>query len=98
MDYQVIFSPRAIDDLRAVVRYVASDDPVAATRLGEGLLAATKRLATFPELGRFVPEFADASVREIVVRPYRIVYRVDHPARRVEVARFWHGARGNPEL
>ena len=50
MDYQVILSPCAVDDLRAIVRYVASDDPVAAARLGEGLLSATKRLATFPEL------------------------------------------------
>ena len=98
MDYQVILSPCAVDDLRAIVRYVTSDDPVAAARLGEGLLSATKRLATFPELGRFVPEFTDPMIREIVVRPYRIVHRVDHPARRVEVARFWHGARGNPEL
>lgn len=30
----------------------------------------------FPESGRVVPERNDKEIREIIVRPYRIVYRV----------------------
>ena len=56
-------------------------------------------LLIFPELGWIVPELDPAEqVRELVYRTHRIIYRVDHGRRRVEVARFWHGARGMPEL
>jgi plasmid stabilization system protein ParE len=60
---------------------------------GQFLISSVKRLADFPELGRVVPEFDDPSIREIVVRSYR----VDHADCRVDIARFWHGARGNPD-
>ena len=59
--------------------------------------SARSDLRDFPELGRVVPEFAHPSIREIVVRSYRVIYRLDHAGRRVDIARFWHGARGNPE-
>jgi plasmid stabilization system protein ParE len=63
---------------------------------GEFLVSHTKRLADFPEMGRVVPEFGDPAIREIVVRSYRVVYRVDHGDCRIDVLRFWHGARGTP--
>ena len=40
------------------------------------LIAGVDRLASFPESGRAVPEFENPLVREVVLRPYRIVYRV----------------------
>jgi plasmid stabilization system protein ParE len=46
-----------------------------------------------PERGRIVPELDDGITREIVVYPYRIVYRYDKDENTVGIARFWHGAR-----
>lgn len=40
------------------------------------IVAAVERLRSFPESGRSVPERNAPGVREIVVRPYREVYRV----------------------
>ncbi len=37
-------------------------------------------------------------IRELIFKSYRIVYRVDHENQSVEVARYWHAARGTPEL
>jgi toxin ParE1/3/4 len=74
------------------------DAPERALRFGQFLVSSTKRLADFPEMGRMVPEFGDPSIREIVVRSYRVIYRVDDNERRVDVVRFWHGARGTPEM
>jgi toxin ParE1/3/4 len=45
-----------------------------------------------------VPEFGDPSIREIVVRPYRVIYRIDAGAGWIDVIRFWHAARGIPGL
>jgi plasmid stabilization system protein ParE len=98
MDYKVIIAPRAILDLEEIVRYVAQENPVAALRLGFALIEKTKALAHCPELGRVVPEFADPSIRELILKPYRIVYRLDSAQKIIGVARFWHAARGWPEL
>ena len=45
-----------------------------------------------------MPEFEDSFIREIVVRSYRVVYRLDDSRHLVEVIRFWHAARGTPEI
>ena len=44
---------------------------------GYELISETDRLQEFPELGRIVPECKNDFIREIIFRPYRIVYRVD---------------------
>ena len=98
MGYQVALSPSARRDLRDIVRYISFEAPERAVTFGQFLLSSTKRLTDFPLLGRVVPEFGDPSIREIVVRSYRVIYRVDHADCRVDVARFWHGARGTPEI
>ena len=97
MGYQVALSPAARRDLRDIVRYISLDSPERAVRFGQFLVGSVKRLADFPEMGRIVPEFDDPRIREIVVRSYRVIYRVDHAGCRVDIARFWHGARGTPE-
>src|SRR5216110_1888905 len=98
MDYQVVLSGSARGDLRDIVRYISLDQPERAVQFGRFLISRTKNLARFPELGRVVPELSNSAIREIIVRSYRIVYRVDHSQRLVEVIRFWHAARGTPEL
>lgn len=98
MGYQVALSPSARRDLRDIVRYISLDSPQRALAFGQLLVSSVKRLADFPEMGRIVPEFGNPLLREIVVRSYRVIYRVDHADCRVDVARFWHGARGTPEI
>jgi toxin ParE1/3/4 len=68
MGYQVALAPSARRDLRDIVRYISLDSPERALAFGQLLISSTKRLAEFPEMGRVVPEFGDASLREIVVR------------------------------
>jgi toxin ParE1/3/4 len=98
MDYQVRLSRSARSDIQAIVRYISIDDPDQAVRFGRFLIHHTKSLGEFPERGRVVPEFCDESIREIIVRKYRIVYRVNHEAASVEIIRFWHAGRDTPEI
>lgn len=65
---------------------------------GYELISEADRLQEFPELGRTVPEYRDDNIREIIYRPYRLVYRVDHEREICEIARVWHSARGLPQL
>ena len=98
MDFQVILSPRAVQDLREIVRYISFDNPIRAESFGRELTAKTRTLASFPQIGRVVPEFDEPDIREIIHKSYRIVYRVQPEKRMIEVSRFWHGARGIPNV
>lgn len=98
MDYQIGISPSARSDIRDIVRYISFDAPQRALSFGRFLVSKIRLLGQFPELGRIVPEFSDSTIREIVVRSYRVIYRVDHVHQKIEVVRFWHGARGAPEI
>jgi len=98
MGYQVALSPSARRDLRDIVRYISADSKEKAVRFGRFLIGSTKRLTNFPEMGRVVPELGDPNIREIIVRSYRVIYHVDHGDCRVDVLRFWHGARGTPTI
>ncbi len=55
-------------------------------------------LAQFPQIGRVVPEENDETIREIILRPYRIIYKVLTEKQIIGIARVWHGARGDPEI
>jgi toxin ParE1/3/4 len=98
MDYTVILSPKAVGDLEAIVRYIALDNPKAARKVGQNLLTKTKELSQFPLKGQKVPEFNNFDIRQVILKPYRIVYRVEEGKRRISVARFWHASQENLEL
>lgn len=98
MGYQVALSPKARRDLRDIVRYISADAPERAIAFGQFLLTQSKKLGQFPQMGRMVPEIGKPAIREIVVRSYRVIYRVDDGDCRIEIVRFWHGAHGTPEV
>ncbi|MBW4505047.1 MAG: type II toxin-antitoxin system RelE/ParE family toxin [Scytonematopsis contorta HA4267-MV1] len=98
MDYNVILSPKAVGDLEAIVRYIALNNPEAASSVGQNLLNKTKELGRFPFFGQMVPEFNDPSIRQVILKPYRIVYRVEEDKKLISVARFWHSSQESLEL
>ena len=72
----VLWTHQARSDLAAIRTFIGQDSPHYASIVVAQLIAATDRLVTFPESGRTVPEFDNPLVREVVHRPYRIVYRL----------------------
>ena len=98
MAYKLIWSPASRDDLRDIVTFISRDSFSRAETFGYRLIAEADKLQNFCELGRVVPEYGVSTIREIIVRSYRIVYRVDHERKLVEVARLWHAAQGTLQL
>ena len=92
----LIWSPRSIADLEAIRENIAYDSELYAALMVSRLVAAGERLLRFPELGRVVPEFGQSGLRELIVRPYRLVYRVRGEA--VEIATVFHAAQLFPDL
>lgn len=98
MAYKLIWSPASRDDLRDIVSFISRDSPPRAETFAYRLVAETDKLQDFPEIGRVVPEYRVSTIREVFLRSYRIVYRVDHERKLVEIARVWHAARGTLKL
>ena len=98
MGYKIIFSPRARRDLRGIKRYISFDSPQRADRFGQRLLAKTEMLQFHPEIGRAVSVLANRNMREIIVGNYRVIYKVDYSKKEVEIVRYWHAARGIPDV
>ncbi len=70
----------ATGDLIRIGRYIGADDPDAAHSTLDRIEGAVETLETFPKRGRVVPELARLGLsryRELVVTPYRVVYRCD---------------------
>ena len=96
MGYKVILSTLALEDLEQTVAYVAKSDPATAERLGHGLLDQAETLRYLPHRGGNVRQ--RPGVKKLVSGAYLIFYRVNEPARCVEVLRFWHAAQDPDSL
>ena len=63
MDFKVILSDAAIEDLREICSYISRDNPDAALRMGQGILAHVRILARFPLIGLAYPQGARGPLR-----------------------------------
>ena len=73
---RITFTNRAIDDLDAINSYRSTYSPAYADHLIDTIIARVERLKTFPEMGRVVPEFGIAYLRELIHDDYRVVYKI----------------------
>ena len=96
MGCKIIFSPQAIADLESAVRVIAKENPEAALRVGNELIDRVAILENFPLLGSLYSK--RPGVRKLVARPYLIFYRARIEEKCVDILRYWHSARGEPEL
>ena len=90
---RIVWSRRALRHLRQLRDYIAQDNPDAAARVAETLLAGLELLAEHPHLGRPGRVFG---TRELVVpaTPYVIPYRVR--GGRLELIAVLHGRQKWP--
>jgi len=91
---RLVWSPRASADLDLIREYISRDSPAYADLVIRRLVLAPERLIQFPEIGRVVPEVGWPHLRELIVRPFRVVYRI-RPGL-VEVATVFRSSRQFP--
>ena len=87
---RVDWSDEALSDLLEAYAFIAADNPLAAERVQDRLVEASRTLSHLPNRGR---EGHKGGTRELLVSgtPYLIVYTVGAEA--VTIIRLWHGAR-----
>ncbi|HWB54896.1 MAG TPA: type II toxin-antitoxin system RelE/ParE family toxin [Tepidisphaeraceae bacterium] len=91
MALKIIWSPHALIDAEEIAAYIARDSEAYAAGMMRRFVQVIERLLLFPKMGRRVPEFDNEQIRELIVRPYRIIYRVE--PQRIVIAAIVHGAR-----
>ena len=91
---EIELSAQAEAELTEIADFIAKDNPSAAERYVRRLRDRIEVLREFPEAGHRIRK--RFNVRALVERPIIIVYTVK--ADRIEVLRFWHGARGRPKI
>ena len=55
------------------------------------LTKRSEQIVAFPRSGRMVPEYEAPDIREIIERPYRIIYRIK--ADQIDILAVVHGAQ-----
>ena len=73
---KLFWTNTAKQNLREIRRYIAADNPTAATRWIKRLKGRTRNALHAPFSGRMVPEFSRDDIRELIEGNYRIVYQV----------------------
>jgi plasmid stabilization system protein ParE len=73
---RVFWTNRALHHLLLIREQVGQTSEVYAERVVERLVGRSEQLAAFPFSGRRVPEYERDDVREVIERPYRLIYRV----------------------
>lgn len=91
MAREVVWTDPAWEDLEAAAEYITRDSEAYAAAFVEEIKVAATSLSEMAERGQIVPEIGDASIRELLVRPYRLVYQLTD--RQVRMLAIIHGAR-----
>jgi plasmid stabilization system protein ParE len=77
--YRVVWTESASVDLLAIVEYLAERSATAAENALKRIDESAQSLTTMPFRGRIVPELREHgidTVREVIVRPWRVLYTV----------------------
>jgi addiction module RelE/StbE family toxin len=74
--YRLIWSTRAETELRKIAEYIKRDSAANAATVISKLTGEVRRLKQFPFSGRIVPEWNNATFRELIVYDYRVVYKL----------------------
>jgi len=88
---EIEWSLKAENDLNEVIDYIAQDSLEYALSFYEQVREKVENLIQFPKMGRIVPELDEPTIRELILRNYRIIYRISE--KKIQIVRLFHGSR-----
>ena len=88
---KVVWTEPAFNQLKSIHKYISQTSVEYADRMVDRITRRSVQIAEHPLSGRVVPEFGSGQVREIIERPYRIIYHILPD--QIEVLSVLHGAQ-----
>lgn len=86
------WTAEALDWLEDIHGYIARDNPGAAAKVLDGIVAKTELLKDFPDIGSRLRAVPEGEVRMLLYGHYRIAYLHRGDADIVEILGVFHGA------
>jgi len=85
-------SKSAFNDLENIISYYNSQGvPDIGVKFSKAIIKHLEVLSEHPDIGRVVPEFELEHIREILHKPFRVVYQRDTNS--IKVIRVWRSER-----
>ena len=76
MRYKIIWSERAVNNLREIHNFISIDSVIQADKVIGEILSCVEPLSDFPNIGVVVKEFPQYNFRELIKYSYRIIYQI----------------------
>lgn len=95
MDYHLVYTQRALDDLAEIIGHIAENDSETASRFGNSLISHVELLTRFPRIGELIRKRAQirklihSPISHLLSRPRIQASNRDrsHPPRQAETAK-----------
>ena len=88
---KVYWTLNAIKHLTNIYEYIALNSPIYARQMVDRITRRSEQIFTQPLSGRKVPEYEAEDIRELIEKPYRIIYRIKQD--QIDVLAVIHGAQ-----
>jgi len=88
---KVIWSKESLDRLMEIEEFIAEDNSEKAAEFTDFLISKSFIVEDNPRIGRIVPEFSDPDIRELLIKGYRLVYRIRKD--RIDILTVFEGHR-----
>ena len=85
------WSKESLERLLEIEEFIAIDNVEKAEEFINFLITESLLIEKNPEIGRIVPEFSDSSIRELILKGYRLVYRITDD--RIDILTVFEGHR-----
>ncbi len=88
---RVHWTENAIEHLVNIFEYISLNSHTYATIMVDRITRRSEQISAHPYSGRKVPEYHSDEIREVIEKPYRIIYRVKPD--QIDVVAVIHGSR-----
>lgn len=92
---KVAWTDEAKAHLAGIHEFIKRDAPFYAVQTVDKLTRRVDQLIDHPRSGRIVPKYDDENLRELISRPYRLIYRIKPD--RIDIIAVFHGAQQLPD-
>lgn len=92
---KVAWTDEAKAHLAGIHEFIKRDAPFYAAQTVDKLTRRIDQLIDHPRSGRIVPKYDDENLRELILPPYRLIYRIKTD--RIDIIAVFHGAQQLPD-
>ena len=88
---KLLWTQESLEQLNSIEDYIAKDSLERAVKFIDQIIELAETLLDNPQMGRVVPEIANPVIRELILKKYRIVYRINENC--IEILTVFEGHR-----